>query len=312
MDTGVKVTTATKVASIAPGVSKEFDPALFSDAELPTNRQYSVVATAVGGSIVGAVNQIGTMTNMAYSGFPQGSNVLYCPNVVKGYSGFLTPVVIQNVGTANAVINVEYYRSSDGQLMPLAGAKNQTIAPNQSYPERPWYAGNADNSVLPDNTQYSVVVRGQPGDKLVAIVNQNGIPQRGQYAGTAYNAFSVGYQNVYIPLVSKGYQNFLVPICIQNVGTTQTTFSVRYFDLDTGNEITAAGQKNTTLLPGRTTYERPWFGLNQPDSVLPSNKRYSVLIEGAPGAQLVAIFTWVKNGATTDLSTAYEGVGRNP
>lgn len=312
MTTGTKIATATKVVNITPGVSKEFDPALFPDGELPTNRQYSVVATAVGGSIVAAVNQIGTTTNMAYSGFADGASTLYCPNVVKGYSGFLTPIVIQNVGTTPAVINVEYYGGTDGVLYPLAGAKNQTIQPNQSFPERPWFAGNIDNNVLPNNKQYSVIVRGQPGDKLVAIVNQNGIPAQRQYAGTAYDAFSMGYQNVYVPLVSKGYESYLVPIVIQNVGTASTTFSVRYFDLDTGNEIVAAGQKNTTLLPGRTTYERPWYGVNAPDSTLPSNKRYSVVIEGAAGAQLAAIFTWVKNLATTDLSSAYEGVGRNP
>lgn len=303
--TGQKVTSATRIISLPPNVSYEYDPALVPDSELPTNKQYSVVATAdSGGSIVAAVNQISSNTYLAYAGFGGGADVVYAPNIVKGYAGYITPAVIQNVGTTTAYVTVEYYGMTDGVFYSAAGAKNVPLGPGLSLPERPWWWSD---SVLPNNKQYSMIIRGNPGDKLVAIVNQNRSGPT-YIDGTAYNAFTTGYQNVYIPWVMKGYGGYLTPIVIQNVGTTPATFSVRYFDLDTGVEYPNAGAKNYTLAAGQSVPERPW---TYSDTNLPSNKRFTVVIEGQAGNKLAAICTHVKSGGV-DLSFAYEGMGRNP
>jgi len=302
--TGQKVTSATKTFALAPNVSYEYDPALIPNAELPTNKQYSVLAMAsAGGSIVGAVNQVSSQTYLAYSGFGAGADTIYAPNIVKNYAGYITPIVIMNVGPNTANVTVEY-TGFDGTPYPAAGAKNYALGPNLSLPERPWTYSDA---VLPSNKQYSVVVRGNTGDQLVAIVNQNRSGPT-YVDGTAYDCFTTGFQNVYVPYVMKGYGGYVTPIVIQNVGTADATFSVRYYDLETGVEYPNAGQKNVTLAAGRSVPERPW---TNSDANLPPNKRFSVVIEGQSGNKLAAICTHVKNGSV-DLSFAYEGTGRNP
>jgi hypothetical protein len=300
-NTGQKVTSATKLISLAPNVSYEYDVALIPNAELPTNMQYSVVATAAaGGSIVGAVNQISSNTYLSYSGFAGGADTVYAPNIVKGYSGYITPAVIQNVGTAEAWVTVEYWGMTDGVFYAAAGAKNVPLGPGLSLPERPWTWADG---VLPNNKQYSMIIKGRPGDKLVAIVNQNGVKD-----GTAYNAFIAGYRYVYIPWAMKQPSGgYLSPMVIQNVGATSATFSVRYYDLDTGVEYPNAGAKNQVLAAGQSIPERPW---TYSDANLPTNKRFSIVIEGQAGNKLAAICTHVKLG-TADLSFAYEGVGHD-
>lgn len=304
-NTGQKVTSATKLISLAPNVSYEYDPALIPNGELPTNMQYSVVATAAaGGSIVGAVNQISSNTYLAYTGFSGGADTVYAPNIVKGYAGYITPAVIQNVGTAEAWVTVEYWGMTDGVFYSGAGAKNVPLGPGLSLPERPWTWADG---VLPTNKQYSMIIKGRAGDKLVAIVNQN--RSGAAYTdGTAYNAFTTGFQNVYVPWVMKGYGGYLTPMVIQNVGTGSATFSVRYYDLETGVEYPNAGAKNQVLAAGQSIPERPW---TYSDPNLPNNKRFTVVIEGQAGNKLAAICTHVKSG-TVDLSFAYEGVGHNP
>ncbi len=298
--TGQKVTSATKIVQLAPNVSYEYDMALIPDSELPTNKQYSVVATASsGGSIVAAVNQISANTNLAYAGFAGGADTIYAPNIVKGYAGYITPAVIQNVGTTTAHVTVEYYGMTDGVFYSQAGAKNVALGPGLSLPERPWVWPDA---ALPNNKQYSMIIRGNPGDELVAIVNQNGA-----HDGTAYRALVEGFQNVYIPYVKKE-SGTVVPMVIQNLGTTDATFSVRYYDLDTGVEYPNAGKKNYVLAAGQSVPERPW---TYSDTDLPTNKSFSVVIEGQSGDQIAAICTHVKLGSV-DQSFAYEGVGRNP
>lgn len=298
-DTGQKVTSATKIVQLAPNVSYEYDMQLIPDSELPTNRQYSVVATASsGGSIVAAVNQISSNTNLAYAGFAGGADTIYAPNIVKGYAGYITPAVIQNVGTSTAHVTVEYYGMTDGVFYSGAGAKNVALGPGLSLPERPW---TWSDSVLPNNKQYSMIIRGNPGDQLVAIVNQNGA-----HDGTAYRALVDGFRYVYIPYVKKE-TGTVVPMVIQNLGSSAATFSVRYYDLETGAEYPNAGQKNTVLPAGQSIPERPW---TYSDTDLPNNKNFSVVIEAQSGNQIAAICTHVKLGSV-DQSFAYEGVGRN-
>lgn len=299
-NTGNPIESARRVVVLPPNVSYEYDPAVAPNSELPTNKQYAVVATAgVGQSIVGAVNQIGRDTDLAYSGFPSGGPNVYLPNMVKGYAGYITPAVIQNVGTTTAYVNVEYY-GFDGTFYTLAGKKNYELKPGRSLPERPW---TYPDNVLPPNKQYSVVVRGRPGDELVAIVNQNR-NLADHKDGSAYNGFNEGAQNIFLPNVVKGYYGYITPVVIQNVGAVTATVTVRYYDFNTGTEWPNAGLKNYALAPGRSVAERPW---TYSDAALPNNAQYSVVVEGAPGDELVAIVNQVKLDSAVDNSSAYEG-----
>jgi hypothetical protein len=304
-NTGIRIDSATRLVSLTPNASYEYDPMVVANSELPTNKQYAVVATAgAGQSIVAAVNQIGPDTDLAYSSFPSGGPDIYLPNMVKGYAGYITPEVIQNVGTTTAYVNVEYY-GFDGTPYPLAGKKNYELQPGRSLPERPW---TYPDNVLPNNKQYSVVVHGLDGDELVAIVNQNR-SLADHKDGSAYNGFNEGTQFVFLPNTVKGYYGYITPIVIQNVGDATATITVRYYDFTTGTEWPDAGIKTYALAPGRSVAERPW---TYSDAVLAPNAQYSVVVEGAPGDLLVAIVNQVKLDSALDNSSAYEGFGRTP
>lgn len=304
-NTGVHISSATTTVVLAPSVSYEYDPLVVPNSQLPTNKQYAVVATAEEGqSIVAAVNQIGPDTDLAYTGFPYGGDTVYLPNMVKEYAGYITPAVIQNVGDTTAYVTVEYY-GFDGTEYPLAGKKNYELHPGRSLPERPW---TYPNDVLPPGKQYSVVVRGQPGDELVAIVNQNR-SLADHKDGSAYNGFLQGHRYVFLPNTVKGYYGYLTPIVIQNVGETTATVTVRYYDFNTGTEWVNAGLKDYALESGRSVAERPW---TYSDTDLPPSAQYSVVVEGAEGDQLVAIVNQVKLESSVDNSSAYEGFGRTP
>ena len=303
--TGIRIESATQIVSLSPNVSYEYDPLVSPNSELPPNKQYAVVATAEEGqSIVGAVNQIGSDTTLAYSGFPGGGPSVFLPNMVKGYAGYITPAVIQNVGTETAYVTVEYY-GFDGTPYPLAGKKNYELKAGRSLPERPW---TYPDNILPNNRQYSVVVRGRPQDRLVAIVNQNR-NLADHKDGSAYCGFNQGKMFVFAPNTVKGYYGYITPVIIQNVGDAPAHVTVRYFDFATGTEWPGAGVKNYELQPGRAVVERPW---TYSDAALPPDAQYSVVVEGAPGDLLVAVVNQVKLASSQDNFSAYEGFGRTP
>src|SRR5258706_11464886 len=82
------------------------------------------------------------------------TQTLYLPNITKtlgGPTGFLTPFIVQNIGSANTNLEVSFYSFADG-----SGVTRRTVTalkPGTSFADVP----NNDTD-LPDNAQFSVVV----------------------------------------------------------------------------------------------------------------------------------------------------------
>ena len=148
----------------------------------------------------------------------------YLPNITKtlgGPTGFQTPFIVQNTGAAMASLEVSWYKFADGSC-----AKRISIdrAPGTSYA----YVPNNDPS-LPDDTQFSVVVRSY-GSTAVSVVNEHqGVGGRAE--ALSYDGFSGGATRVFLPNITRrfclgcraGSAGFVTPFIIQNLGTGSTT-----------------------------------------------------------------------------------------
>jgi hypothetical protein len=165
----------------------------------------------------------------------------YLPNITKtlgGPSGFYTPFIVQNVGTASTDLQVSFYRFSDGSLVTCR--KITGVGPGTSFADVP----NNDGD-LPGNTQFSVVVRSY-GSQVVAVVNEHaGSGDRAE--ALSYDGFAAGATTVSLPNIVRRFFGYHTPFIMQNLGTATTVATATFVGRGTepGATITrtiAAGQ----------------------------------------------------------------------
>src|SRR5437867_12818658 len=117
----------------------------------------------------------------------------FLPNITKslgGPTGWVTPFIVQNVGTASTDLQVSFYRFSDGSLVTCR--KVTGVGAGTSFADIP----NNDTD-LPANTQFSVVVRSHVA-QIVAVVNEHaGAGERAE--ALSYNGLAAGSTPVSLP-----------------------------------------------------------------------------------------------------------------
>lgn len=176
---------ATRTAAVLPGRSFVGSPN--DDGDLPENAQFSVVITSTGSPVVAVVNEhqggLGvTPEALSYSGISTGSTKVSLPLVSKMAGGWLTTMIIQNLGANPTVISAAFkrigsagsatitrtvlpgrsHRFSDGSLVTTQSVSLSIGASTRVDPRQ--VAG------LADNTQYAVVL--ESGRQVVAIVTE--------------------------------------------------------------------------------------------------------------------------------------------
>ncbi|MFN2520220.1 MAG: S8 family serine peptidase [Candidatus Limnocylindria bacterium] len=183
----------------------------------------------------------------------------YLPNITKffgGITGFQTPFIVQNTGSAATNLEVTFYRFSDGSCVTrrTVGA----LAPGRSFADVP----NNDTD-LPGNTQFSVVVRSF-GSSIVSVVNEHqGTGERAE--ALSYDGFSQGSTGVSLPNIVRRFYGYHTPFIMQNLGTATTTVTARFVSFDGSVPQVFAGR---TIAPGQSKFVEP----NSDDAAL-----------GAPG-----------------------------
>ncbi|HYL52995.1 MAG TPA: hypothetical protein VEZ15_13555, partial [Acidimicrobiia bacterium] len=103
-----------------------------------------------------------------------------------------------------------------------------TLAPGTSYANDP--RDNGKNPGLPDDAQFSVVVRSF-GSTIVGVVNE----QQGSgnlSEAMSYDGFSTGTTTVSLPNVTRRFFGFDTPFIIQNLGTSTTTATATFRPFD--------------------------------------------------------------------------------
>ncbi len=174
----VKTQTATNVpASAATSFEQE------GLTELANNQFYSaiikgfVTGTTTPALIAPIVNIYGRSTAdnqlYSYNAFASGSTTAYAPVIMKNYYGYNTALVVQNIGTVNASVEVRY---TNGTLT------THTIAPGAAAS-----LYTPDVAGLPSgNTLYGATVSSTNAQPLVVLVNElNGYNRAASYSGFA-------------------------------------------------------------------------------------------------------------------------------
>ena len=173
------------------------------------------------------------------AGTPTSSAFL--PNITKslgGPTGWVTPFIVQNVGTAATDLQLSFYKFSDGSLVTCR--KITGLGAGTSFADIP--NNDAD---LPANSQFSVVVRSY-GAQVVAVVNEHsGSGDRAE--ALSYNGFAAGSTTVSLPNIVRRFFGYHTPFIIQNLGTGPTVATATFVGRGTepGATITrtiAAGQ----------------------------------------------------------------------
>ena len=189
------------------------------------------------------------------------TTTIFLPNITKtlgGPSGWVTPFIVQNVGVKAAILEVSFFRFSDGGLVTCR--KVSGLAPGTSFADFP----NADED-LPSDSQFAVVVRSF-GAEVVSVVNEHqGLGDPARQEALSYDGLTRGGTTVYLPFVGKPEagpcsavppaeascdQRWITTLVIQNFGSLETTVSARFASYDGSSTATLT----RTIGPGRSRF----------------------------------------------------------
>ena len=172
---------------------------------------------------------------------------VFLPNITKtlgGPTGFLTPFIVQNIGTANTDLEVSFYGFADGRC--VARRFVLALKPGTSFADVP------NNDIdLPDNAQFSVVVRSF-GANVVSVVNEHaGAGDRAE--ALSYDGFSAGATSVFLPNIVRRFFGFHTPFIMQNLGTAQATVTAKFVPFDGTASVTST----RNIAPGQSQFIEP-------------------------------------------------------
>jgi hypothetical protein len=239
------------ITGLRPGTS--FADVPNNDVDLPSQTQFSVVVRSFGSTVVSVVNEhAGLAPNaraLSYVGATSGATSVFVPNVTRRFFGYVTPIIIQNLGTSEADVTVAF-TSFDGtapdatvtRRIPVGGSK--FIDPNSE-------AG------LVDGKQYTArVTSGQP---VSAVVNTH-YEEPGHAVGYATNGITAGAQTVYGPYAAKhaGAEGWVSTIVVHNVGQVSVTPSLQFDPLG-GTGAAQVVSAPAPVAPGRAWAFDPRF-----------------------------------------------------
>jgi hypothetical protein len=306
------------VSGLAPGTSYANDPRdTGKNPTLPVEGQFAVVVKSFGSTVVGVVNEHqGTGARaeaLSYNGFSAGATTVYLPNITRRLFGlFVTPFIIQNLGTATASVN-STFRTFDGTGSPVTifrsieAGRSKPIDPNSND-------GLLGAPGLTDNKQYSVTVT---SDQPVAVVVNTHADAANVAEPVAYatDGVTTGAATIYGAYAAKNAAglNRYSTIVVQNLGATAVTPMITFTPL-----VGAAGTANTytfssPIQPNSSKAFDPRFAFaGQPTVNTPcstggadclADGEYSVRITG--GASLAAAVNVISDlGADTAMGYA--------
>lgn len=189
-------------------------------------------------AIVNQTGRLASKTLLTYDGFGSsaGSTTINMPLIQNGNAGFFSGLSIQNLGSVQTTVTVDYGPNTRGSFNPpnktftLAGGAG--IAFNTA-------ADFGGNTTAQRYVGSAKVTSSNAAAPLVGVVNQ-----LGSISGSSYEAFnpSLATNKVSLPLLMANNGGFLTSVQCQNVGTAQTTITLSYSPNTRG-----------TFTPGNTT-----------------------------------------------------------
>lgn len=247
----------------------------------------SVVVESLDAEIVAIANTLGNNPQYAASteSFAAGANSVKLPLIMRGNSGYYTWFNVQNAGSGDASVTVQFIPGSDGTgyTTPAATIKQ----------------GAAKTYDQHDLTQIgskfigsAVVTSNKP---IVATVMQVGETFKNMMG---YNGFVAGSTKVSMPLIMSNNSGYYTGFQVQNVGTAATTVTIDYGANLAGSF--APADESATLQPN----ESKTFLQSAGQWATPTYVGSATIT--STGEPVVAIVNQVKLTGTV-LGTAYNG-----
>ncbi|HUG06043.1 MAG TPA: hypothetical protein VMQ78_05870 [Candidatus Limnocylindria bacterium] len=299
------------ICAVSPGQS--FADVPNNDVDLANDSQYAVVVKSYMTDIVAVVNEhqgsgAGAEAG-SYVGATMGATKVSLPNIVRRFFGFVTPFIIQNVGTSGTTATASF--------ISFDGTKTASIT-RQIEPGRSKFIDPNSEIDLADQTQYSVTVtasqpisiivnthKDAPGDPAPVMYSANGIVGG---ADTLYGPYAV--KNV--AGVGKG----LSTIVVQNTGTASATPTLVFTPLG-GSGITsfigpalaagAAWAFDPRYTTGNTTL--PLCGAGASAGCL-ANGEYSFVASAGAGSSIAAVVNVIGETTAAGYSAATQPAAR--
>ncbi len=165
----------------------------------------SNVPTAGISNLVGLQAGNKPITYGAFSAFSEGSPTVFLPTLMKNNYGYDTFFYVQNLGEADATVNIAY---SDGLNIQLTGIKPGAAKAVRQTDEA--HAGKVFSATLTADQDIAVTVA-QTGPTLLT-----------------YNGFGAGTVYPIMPLFQANNYGYVTGIQIQNAGGMTTEVTVEY------------------------------------------------------------------------------------
>jgi len=194
--------------------------------ELADNQFYSAKITGTGNiaPIVNIYGQGGTAPQLySYNAFTAGSTTAYAPVIMSNYYGYNTALVVQNIGSSTATVDVTYTNNHSDSYSIAPGAAESIYTPGVA-------------GVPSGNTLYGATVTSD--QDVVVLVNES-TPSTNRAA--SYSGFPGGSTEVRAPIVEKRYYGYNSSVTCQNVGSAATDLVVTYTGPGVGSPTTYPG-----------------------------------------------------------------------
>lgn len=240
----------------------------------------------------------------ATNGFQSGATEVSLPLIMCNNSGFDTWFNVQNTGSADATVTINYVPGSNGN----PGSETAVIAPGAAKTFSQAIGSSTVNcSTLADGSGRfigsAVIIATQPIAAVVMQINTGSFKVLMGYGG-----FTSGSPTVALPLIMANNNGFYTGIQVQNVGNSSTTVTVDY----TANTVGAGNPTDEVfdLAPGasKTIIQNGAPPANGSVNDWNAIGRYigGAIITNSGNQPLVAIVNQVRPGSNA-LGTAYEG-----
>jgi hypothetical protein len=299
------------ICALRPGQS--FADVPNNDTDLSNDAQYAVVVKSYMTDIVAVVNEHqgsgARAESGSYVGASSGATKVSLPNIVRKFFGFVTPIIIQNVGISGTTATASF--------ISFDGTKTASIT-RQIEPGRSQFIDPNSEIDLSDQTQYSVTVTAsQP---LSVIVNtHNDAPSVGAPVMYSANGIVGGADTIYGPYAVKnvtGVGQGLSTIVLQNTGVASVTPSLTFTPLGGSGTTTfngsavAAGAAwvfDPRFLNGDT--KQSLCGAAASAGCL-ANGEYSFVASGGTGGKIAAVVNVIGDTTAAGYSASTQPATR--
>jgi len=230
----------------------------------------------------------------SFVGFQQGAPRIYFPIVMKGNANNDTTFSVQNAGTTDADITIQFTPEA-GSTYPNVANVTDTIKPGASK-----VYDLTQLSVFSSITKWvgsaTVSVSDTANDAIVGVATTVNRRFSDAYQLYTYNAFTRGSSTVILPLIQENNNGNRTSINCQNISNSVTTITVNYIPENPSygskpSESKSVPPNGVAVFLQQYEGSRKWVG--------------SAQVTSSPNVDLVCVVNQQK--PSTGSASAYEG-----